>query len=219
MCVDWLRERIPAADRSFIVNHIPHPPNSASTSGTTAPADTQPSDTNNTDEAEHPTDVPAIVPPVTDNVPVTASSNSSNVVDATEAQERVSSPERPSRSASAAPEGESMDVDAPVETTTEVRLSLLSVLPGARAENGDHEMDNTSAPELELESPENSIPSTSSGLGGLVADGNGVGNGALDRSGEYSEKVISPLGGGGDVHMVIHDESEPPITSSPARVA
>jgi hypothetical protein len=160
------------------------------------------------------------VPPVTDNAPISESSNNSNAVGATEAQERVQSPERPPRSASAVPEGESMDIDAPVETTTEVRLSLLSVLPGAHAENGDdHEMDNTSAPEPELESPENSIPSTSSGLGVLVADGNGVDNGALDRSGEYSEKVIPSLGGGGDVHMVIHDESEPPITSSSTRVA
>jgi hypothetical protein len=209
------------ADLPFIVNHIPHPPHSASTSGTTttAPAETQPSDTNNTAEGEQSADVPVILPPVTDNAPVSELSDTRNVVDATEAQERVPSPERPSPSASAAPEGESMDVDAPVGTTTEVRLSLLSVLPGARAENGDHEMDNTSAPEPELESPENSIPSNSSGISRLVADGNGVSNGALDGGGEYSEKVISPLGGDGDVHMVIHDESEPPITSSSARVA
>lgn len=100
--------------------------------------------------------------------------------------------------------------EAPTESTTDTRLSLLAVPTG----NEEPDAENASAPDPELESPENSIPSTSSGLGGLVANGISA---DIDASGEYSEKVMSTLDGNGDVHMVTHEESEPPITTSSVR--
>ncbi len=154
-------------------------------------------------------------PPVIEN----ANDVDSSIAGAPASQEAPVSPERPSLPGSMV--GETMEVDpplsietatVPVVNTAESRLSLLSVPPA----NEDHDMGNTSAPEPELESPENSIPSNSSGLGGLVVDADATsGSVMMDGGGEYSEKVMPVPGtNGDDVHMVTHEESEPGILAA-----
>lgn len=201
-------------------NHIPHPPPSASTSGNAA-ADGQPGDNSDTAEPEQPASNVAETQPAPDAVmeaaPIETTSNGSD--SSAPPAERPTSPERPSRAGSVNLSGDNMAVDAPapiastsVEGTTDAQLSLLPV-------NEEGSTGNMSAPELELESPENSIPSNSSGIDALAADTIPVNVDAVDENGEYSEKVLPTTGSHGDVHMVTHEDGETSITSSSVRAA